>query len=137
MKTWIEKNLDYVSWDRLGMGLSLLCGLHCLLTPLIILSLPILARYYLAHPYFHLLLAIAIVPIGLVAFFVGYRHHGNFWVFVLGIPGLVLVAGVPYMVHGLGFLWNEPLLMVSGSALLITAHWFNRRTCTTCDDHAH
>lgn len=136
MKAWVLKNLDDVSWDRIGMGLSLLCALHCLLTPLVILSLPILARYYLVHPVFHLLLALAIIPVGLVAFIAGFRHHQNWIVFVLGVPGLILVSAVPYLVHGLGINLHEPSFMVLGSALLVLGHWINRRACSDCDHHS-
>lgn len=136
MKAWVLKNLDYVSWDRIGMGLSLLCALHCVLTPLVILSLPILARYYLVHPIFHLALALAIVPVGLVAFYSGYKHHRKISVFVLGLPGLIIVSGVPYLVHGLGLPLNEQNLMLVGSGLLVAGHWINRRACSTCAHHA-
>jgi hypothetical protein len=135
MKSWVIKNLDYVSWDRIGMGLSILCALHCLVTPMIILSIPFLARYYLAHPLFHFLLAAAIIPVGLVAFFSGIRHHHNWWVLVLGLPGLALVTGTPYMVHIQHLPWNEPFLMVVGSLLLVSAHLLNRRSCSSCSHH--
>jgi hypothetical protein len=135
MKAWVLKNLDYVSWDRIGMGLSILCAVHCLATPLVILSLPILARYYLVHPLFHFLLAGVIIPVGLIAFVAGLRHHRNWWVLVLGIPGLVLVTGVPYLVHVQNFNLNEPLMMVLGSLSLVMAHLLNRRSCLSCDIH--
>lgn len=135
MKTWVAKNLDYVSWDKLGMGLSILCALHCLLTPMIILSIPFLARYYLAHPLFHLILALAIIPVGLVAFANGIRHHHNWWVLVLGLPGLVLVTGTPYMVHIQNMPWNEQWVMVLGSLLLVSAHLLNRKSCSSCAHH--
>lgn len=136
MKSWVLKNLDYVNWDRIGMGLSALCVVHCLVTPFIILSIPILARYYLVHPLFHLLLAIAIIPVGLFAFVSGYKHHRKYWVFVLGIPGLVIVTAIPYLVHGLGANLNEPMMMVVGSGLLLSGHWFNRRACSDCEHHS-
>lgn len=136
MKAWVNRNLDYVGWDKIGMGLSVLCALHCLLTPVIILSLPILARYYISHPAFHLLLALAVVPVGLVAFYSGIRHHKNYWVLVLGFPGLALISLTPYFVHSLGFAWNEPLLLVLGSCSLIAAHWLNRRGCQSCERHS-
>lgn len=132
MKAWVLKNLDYISWDRVGMVLSAICAFHCLLTPILILSLPFLARYYLAHPLVHFALAILILPVGLVAFFVGLKHHHNYWVLVLGIPGLFLVAGVPFLVHRMGIHWNEPLLMVIGSIALVGAHWINRKSCAQC-----
>ncbi len=135
MKAWVLKNLDYVSWDRIGMGLSILCAVHCLVTPVIILSIPFLARYYLAHPLFHLVLAFMIIPVGLLAFYSGIRHHHNWWVAAMGIPGLVLVTGIPYMVHVQGFAWNEQALMVAGSVLLVAAHLLNRKSCHTCEHH--
>lgn len=135
MKAWVLRNLDYVSWDRIGMGLSILCALHCLLTPVIILSIPFLARYYLAHPLFHFILAAAIIPVGLVAFIAGLRHHHNWWVLVLGIPGLLLVTGTPYLVHVHQFEWNEQALMVIGSISLVMAHLINRRSCRSCAIH--
>jgi len=136
MKAWVTKNLDYVSWDKIGMGLSFLCALHCLLTPVLILSLPFLARYYLSHPAFHVLLALAIIPVGFIAFYAGIRHHRNYWVLVLGLPGLFLVAATPYFVHALKFPWNEPLLMIIGSLSLLGAHWLNRRGCRSCARHS-
>jgi hypothetical protein len=135
MKAWVLKNLDYVSWDRLGMGLSFLCAIHCLLTPIVILSLPILARYYLVHPLVHYGLALVLLPVGLLAFYAGLRHHRNYWVLILGIPGLFVVAVVPYLVHELSLNLNEPVLMVVGSLLLISAHWINRRSCAHCAVH--
>lgn len=127
------------NWDRLGIVLSIVCAIHCLLTPLIILSLPIMARYYLANPFFHLVLALLIIPVGLFAFIVGYRHHHKINVLLLGIPGLVFVAVVPYAVHQLGMNLNETQYMILGSVLLISAHWINRRAhqhCRKCE-HSH
>ena len=123
---------DESLWDRLGMGLSLLCALHCLLTPVVILSLPFLARYYLMHPVVHLILAMAVVPVGIWAFISGFRRHHNYWIFVWGLPGLFLIAGIPYLVHSLQWNLNEPMLMVFGSGLLLYSHWLNRRACRSC-----
>ncbi len=124
--------MKIVNWDRLGIGLSLLCAIHCVATPMIILSVPIMARYYLAHPYFHLILALMIIPVGMVAFIHGFTHHKNYLVLLLGIPGLFIVTGIPYLIHRLQFDLNEPIFMTIGSGLLILAHWNNRRRCQTC-----
>lgn len=126
------KWLDEINWDRLGISLSFLCAVHCLVTPFVILSLPFLARYYISHPLFHLILALAIVPVGFLAFLSGYRHHATPWALVLGIPGLLIVAGVPYLAHVLLWPINETALMIAGSVMLITAHLLNRRACQTC-----
>ena len=122
------------NFDRLGIALSFICAIHCLLTPMILLSLPIVARYYVAHPLFHWVLALLILPIGSFAFFQGYRHHRKTSVFLLGIPGLLIVSIVPTFFHAYLNIWLEPLLMLAGSFLLIMAHWTNRRSCS-CEIH--
>lgn len=137
MRNRIFRSLDYVSWDRVGLWLSSLCALHCLLTPLIMLSIPFMARYYLAHPNVHLLLAILIFPVGMIAFLSGYRHHRRKIVLALGFPGIFIVSFIPYMVHGLRWSLPETAFMIVGSALLIAAHWKNLRSCRSCAIHRH
>lgn len=118
------------------MSLSFLCAIHCLLTPVIILSIPIMARYYLAHPWFHVILAFLIIPVGIFAFVRGYSHHKNSKVFLYGLPGLLIVGIAPLLIHRGVLDWNEPIAMVIGSSLLIWAHWINRKSCA-CDTHQH
>lgn len=128
---------DTTQLDRVGMALSLICLIHCLLTPVLLISLPILARYYLAHPWFHLILAVLIVPVGLVAFYSGYKHHHNKWVLLLGTPGLFIIAGVPYLVHSLQWPLHEAFIMTIGSVMMLSAHWINKKNCQKCCDHQH
>lgn len=118
--------------DRLGIFISSLCIVHCLLLPIFILSLPIMARYYLAHPWFHVVIAVLVIPVGLFAFIRGFRHHRKKIVVGLGIPGLLIVAFGPLLVHTLFNKWNEAAILLVGSALLIAAHILNRRECKTC-----
>jgi hypothetical protein len=136
MLTRVLGKIQTVNLDRWGMSLSLLCAIHCLLTPFVILSVPLMARYYLAHPLFHVMLAVFIIPVGLLAFASGFKHHRNFLVYLLGVPGLFVVVVTPYFVHALHYRWNEPVIMTVGSFLLITAHWINRRSCS-CEAHHH
>lgn len=120
--------------DKIGIFLSFLCAVHCLLTPILMLSLPILARYYLAHPLFHWILAILIFPTGVFAFLQGYMHHQKKSVFFMGIPGLLIITVVPTLFHQNLSQWSEPIIMVIGSLLLVSAHWINRRSCS-CEIH--
>lgn len=119
------------------MSLSLLCAIHCILTPLVMLSLPIMARYLLMSPLFHVLLGLLILPVGIFSFYVGYGHHHRSVVLWLGVPGLLLVCFAPLVAHGLGMAIYETPWMILGSALLISAHWINRKTCEKCDAHLH
>ncbi len=134
----LKNHDDLSTLDRLGMILSALCLVHCLATPVLILSLPLMARYYLLHPYFHWILAMVIVPLGLIAFGRGFRHHRKSAVWVLGIPGLFLVGIVPLLLHSFG-LWVslEPAFVTAGSVLVVLAHWKNLTACSTCPAHSH
>ena len=90
-----------------------------------------------------------IIPIGLLAFISGYRHHQNLKVLLLGVPGLFIVGLIPLVVHRPDihhehnvdhaghFLESfEPALMILGSLILIGAHYINRRSCA-CSLHKH
>lgn len=132
----LKTHVELTVWDRVGITLSVLCLAHCLLTPIVILSLPILARYYLVHPYFHWILALVVIPVGVLAFSKGYRHHQKALVWYLGVPGMFLVAILPGLLHGWGTASAEPLWVSIGSILLVTAHWKNQRACP-CPEHHH
>lgn len=119
-------------WDKIGIGLSVLCLVHCLTLPMIILSLPIMARFYLGNPFVHIGLAILILPVGLISFFKGYGHHHNWRPMALGFLGLVMISVTPILVHILNWNLPESLLVAVGSVVLIFAHIKNRRACNRC-----
>lgn len=112
--------------DFIGIGLSGLCTIHCLVTSFFMMSLPLLARYYVANPYIHILLTIFILPIGIAAFIVGFRNHNNYKIFILGIVSVIAVGGIPTCVHLLNVKINEPLYLGAASILLIVAHGMNK-----------
>lgn len=113
--------------DFLGIGLSGLCTIHCLVTSFSMMSLPLLARYYLANPYIHIFLTIFILPTGTLAFIFGVRAHKNFKIFALGVASVIAVGGIPASVHLLHAKINEPLYLGIASILLIAAHGMNQR----------
>ncbi len=118
--------------DQLGMGLSFLCLIHCLAMPMVMLSLPILARYYLGNPFVHLALAFLIIPVGLISFYRGFIHHRSYKPLFFGIVGMFFISFVPAMVHLGGFQWPETPLVIGGSLIMIYAHYLNRKCCSTC-----
>ena len=108
-------------WHRLGMGLSVLCLVHCLALPWLLASLPAVALAALPealrdNEWLH---AALIVPVLLVSGPVLLR----------GRPGLLrsaLVASAFASLIGALFLENEAgeqTLTVAGAALLMAAHW--------------
>ena len=120
-------------WDKLGITLSSICAVHCLLTPVLLLAIPALGQFFEA-PWVHVTMAIFIVPIGIFAFYSGYLHHKQKGLTALGFAGLALVcAGLLMPLSGIQFLGHD-IITMAGSACLIVAHILNRRACL-CHRH--
>lgn len=115
---------------RFGMGLSLLCLIHCLALPWLLASLPLVVLTNLPEAlheseWFHLAL---IAPVMLVSGPVLLRGQPS--------PGqrLIVLAAFAGLIGGL-FAPSEATeraLTVAGSLLLLAAHWHRLRQA-----HAH
>lgn len=125
---------EHSFWDKVGIAVSSVCFLHCLLTPFWALSLPFISSSF-HHPLFHIVIALMVLPVGIYAFWQGYREHHQKRVLFLGIPGLVIVAGVAFVPHDWIHLVGHIQVNVVGSLLLIAAHILNRRACRC--QHSH
>lgn len=94
------------SWfDRIGISASLLCAIHCIAAPFILLLLPAAGSVW-SHPAVHWILAIFVVPLALWVLYNGYRKHGSKLTLVSASLGaLLILAGlVSPMLH------NDPVV---------------------------
>lgn len=114
------------SWDRLGISASILCILHCLLTPVLVVGMPFVGHFF-AHAWFHIVIVVFIVPIAVWALWNGYRIHRKRSVLWLGGIGIALVLAA--VTFGRSGFWLEMILMTSAGLLLGTAHWINLSVC--------
>ncbi|MEM1158649.1 MAG: MerC domain-containing protein [Verrucomicrobiota bacterium] len=80
--------------DSLAIGMSLVCAVHCLITPALLVLMPILATTFWVHQDFHLWMLFLVLPVTGVAFFLGCRKHKDRIVLFLGGMGLTLLVGV-------------------------------------------
>lgn len=152
-----EKSQSANGWlDSIAISMSLLCLVHCLITPALLVILPFLATSFWVHQDFHLWLLFIVLPTACVAFFLGCRKHKDKAVIILGVSGLLLLAAVAgyesilhsgshTVDHGIcahcsghsesGF-WNaSALINTLGGMLLLCGHLRNfilcRRGCCT------
>lgn len=114
--------------DQVGMLISTLCAIHCVATPLLVFSVPMLA-YSFHHPLFHIGIAALVVPVGVWAFWRGYRRHHRKDILALGVLGLSVVGLAAVLPHAWMHIIGHTPLTILGSAVLILAHWLNRRSC--------
>ncbi len=125
-------------WDRIGISASLLCVIHCLFSPVLVLFLPVLGEF-VSEQWFHWLIAGVVIPVAAGALWLGYRRHRNQKVLALGAIGIgLLVTGlyISYLethsssVRELGH--QNPLeivTMIAAGLTLASAHLLNLRAC--------
>ncbi len=85
--------------DRVGVFSSVLCAIHCALTPFMFILLPSFGEIW-AHPASHWLMALIVVPLAIWMVMKGYRKHGRRWILVTGAVGIFFVligAAAPYV----------------------------------------
>lgn len=108
---------------------SMLCILHCLATPLLLVAVPVVASTFVADEEFHRILVMFVLPISLVALFAGCRRHKDRVVLAVGGLGLVLLVSIAFLGHDLlGELGEKVATVVSGGVLAI-GHLRNYRLC--------
>ncbi|MFP5519487.1 MAG: MerC domain-containing protein [Bdellovibrionia bacterium] len=115
-------------WDKVGILISGFCALHCVATPFLIFSLPALG-YAFEHPLFHFLLALFVVPVGVFAFYQGYKQHHQKGILLLGFLGLFVIGAMAAVPHAWLHVVGHNTLTLVGSGILILAHVLNRRQC--------
>lgn len=111
--------------DRVAIGLSVLCMVHCVGVSFAAVMAPALGLLFVRteHEVHWVLLGVA-VPLSVIALWRGYRRHHRSGCVALGVVGLVLMTlGVS---HLLARALETPLTLI-GVTLLLVAHLQNLR----------
>lgn len=115
--------------DKVAIGLSLFCAVHCLAFPLILVLLPSVAAMQLDNEAFHLWMVLAVIPTSLFALTVGCKQHKHRYLLALGLVGLTcLILAVVLGESFLGENWEKSLTLV-GAAILTYGHYKNYSFC--------
>jgi MerC mercury resistance protein len=106
--------------DRIAMGLSGLCLVHCVATA-ILLGLLASAGGLLGKPIIHEVGLTLAMILGAVALGQGVRNHGFFLPAAVGLTGLC-VMGYALSLHETGL---EPVFTMAGVMILALGHRLN------------
>ena len=125
--------------DNLGITISSVCAIHCLLLPVILLVAP---YSFLASHEFHETLIYFILPCALIAFVFGCRKHGDMKVAIMGSIGIILLSSAIILHETLHSDQHTDSLMsvlitVVGSVMLIFSHIRNRKLCAKHNYECH
>ena len=85
--------------DRIGVGASVICAVHCAVTPVLLLLLPTFGRAW-SHPATHWGMALLVVPLAGFMMRSSYNKYRRKWIVAAGSLGIVFVltgAAAPYV----------------------------------------
>ena len=125
--------------DNLGITISSVCAIHCVLLPAIFIIAP---YSFLASHEFHEALIYFILPCAAIAFILGCRKHGDLKVAIMGTLGVMLLAS-SLLFHEIFHAEEHSeelitvLITIAGSVMLILSHLRNRKLCLQEDYACH
>jgi hypothetical protein len=119
--------------DRLGIIASVLCFIHCVLTPVAVSLLAVGAHYLPSEEKIHRVLAVFVAALGSLAILFGYRRHRQSRVVLLMSSGLVLIVTGAYFGNRLPSHLSEVAVTMMGSCFMIAGHFLNHTFCKNCE----
>jgi hypothetical protein len=117
--------------DRLGITVSTLCALHCALTPIISMFLPLLSLSFLENELTEYIFVALSISIGITSLFISYfRLHKQLKPLIFFFLGAVLILIVKLFFEE--NLTLEIPVMILGGSIIAIAHFINRKLCQSC-----
>ena len=108
-------------WDRIGIGLSGICAIHCLLVPVVISLIPLWPAFEELHGYTHLFFFLAIAPTVILSL---RRKHESLSITLYLTFGVLIIFLAWFFNEALGE-YGEAGITLIGSVMLIRGHWLN------------
>ena len=115
--------------DKTAIGLSLLCAVHCLAFPLMLVLFPNLAALGLHNEAFHLWMVLIVIPTSAYALTLGCKKHKKFNVLTMGLIGLSFLIAALVLGESLIGEMGEKILTLMGAAIISFGHFKNYRLC--------
>ena len=123
--------------DKVSIGISLLCVMHCLLFPLFLILSSNYLTLFLNNELFHYTLLFLVVPLSLFALTIGLKNHNSFNIFIFGFIGIIFLLSALFFDIKILFVSSEIFLTILGSSFLMIAHYKNFQLCRHLDCDCH
>jgi hypothetical protein len=120
--------------DRLGIWLSALCAVHCMIMPVVLIFFPVMTWIRWSRMTDLIALGVAAV-FGVGGCLLGRRHHRDATPLVLVLAGLTLNGTGRLAAMHLGPLLSQTLI-IAGPLLMAYGMWQDRQLCK-CGGHSH
>ena len=130
------KNIQTVS-DKTAISLSIVCALHCLALPSLLVFLPSLKALNLADEMVHLWMLVAVIPISIYALTMGCRKHKRLSIMLLGLVGLAVLIAAALLGHDILGEAGEKAVVTTGAFIIAVSHWQNHQLCRRLNCECH
>tara|TARA_Y100001970_G_C13546996_1_gene515011 strand:- start:102 stop:491 length:390 start_codon:yes stop_codon:yes gene_type:complete len=118
--------------DKTAISLSVICAIHCLFVPLVLLYAPTLTISVLTDEWFHTLLLFLVFPVSTLAMFFGCKQHKRYNILFYGIIGLMILAVSAIWGHDILGETGEIVATLLGASVLSFGHYRNQKLCKDC-----
>jgi hypothetical protein len=125
------------SLDKFAVFLSGVCVVHCLLTPIILTLLPVVAAsVFIEDVLFHQAILWLVLPSSCIALFIGCRKHKDLLIAGSGVLGMLLLVFIAFFAHDLLTPVQEKIATSMAGLILAYSHIRNYKACQTltCGD---
>jgi phosphoglycerol transferase MdoB-like AlkP superfamily enzyme len=113
-----------IDWSKLGMSLSLICAIHCLAMPFIIVLLPLAGAVFQLNIITEvILIGSSIILSGSILFKDYYKHHHNTSALIVLSAGIIVILAL----HMIPLPENLKWLESAGGILIFVAFLVNRK----------
>lgn len=127
----VVNSLQEHTMDKIGMSVSTICAIHCLLTPVLLPLLTLSGLTFVSDPQFELgLVALAVVLASysiLTSYFKQHKKLLPFYFFLLGITFVIIAKSLVSE-------QLERFVLPIGALLFTLAHGVNWRLCRNCPE---
>jgi hypothetical protein len=137
-----ERNLRkiHTALDSCGFFLSLACGIHCLIMPLLLIALPFMGLDFILDEGAERYFVIGTLVLAAFSLFWGYFRHKKLRIVIAYLLGASLIFVATFVfAHDHGQRPQDHPLSLSfllvGAFLLCWSHWVNRKFCTCGHSH--
>lgn len=113
--------------EQLSIILSLACAIHCMLTPILVLFLPMAGAFVQKYHWLEYIIILSVIVLGTSSMMHGFKyHHKNLvpvYLFIFGVLFLMIGSAIPFL-----FLGNDILhhvISMFGGIICSIAQFYN------------
>lgn len=121
-----------INYDKIAISFSVVCALHCLLLPIVVIFLPSISATFLGTEDFHKTLLYFVIPSSIIALSLGCKMHGKYEVYSYGFFGIGALLFASFFGHDYLGEVGEISLTLIGAGIVSLGHYKNQKLCADC-----